>query len=222
MFCYNMVYDVFCWWFVCITNAGQSERAVKAAKDGGMVVTLVIGIGPITPPAFSFVLTSLVLFWRSWSLTWRVGRWSQLLTPTANSHFLTLSRRFPISRPPELPGRSWCIPSHKVQKQSVQWLIPLWTPCFSFLQKFRVWFGTVFSVCCNVFSLQYWCDLETIMLFIWLFILYYARSIVTRVVYSLESDILSPTKKFTPHQYFRHKLLKLLRMDLAVRRMLDR
>ncbi|GMN42500.1 hypothetical protein TIFTF001_011699 [Ficus carica] len=45
---FDVVYDA----------VGQSERAVKAAKDGGMVVTIVIGIGPITPPAFSFVLTS--------------------------------------------------------------------------------------------------------------------------------------------------------------------
>ena len=41
---------------MCITNAGQSERAVKAVKDGGLDVMIVVG--PVSPPAFTFVLIS--------------------------------------------------------------------------------------------------------------------------------------------------------------------
>ncbi|EXC20278.1 Quinone oxidoreductase-like protein [Morus notabilis] len=43
---FDVVYDA----------VGQSERAVKAAKDGGKIVTIVVG--PVTPPAFTFVLNS--------------------------------------------------------------------------------------------------------------------------------------------------------------------
>lgn len=36
-------------------KTGQSDKAVKAVKEEGRVVTI---FGPITPPAFMFVLTS--------------------------------------------------------------------------------------------------------------------------------------------------------------------
>ena len=36
---------------------GQHDRAVKAVKEGGRVVIIIIG-PPVPPPAFKFVLTS--------------------------------------------------------------------------------------------------------------------------------------------------------------------
>ncbi|BFG26872.1 hypothetical protein CerSpe_131460 [Prunus speciosa] len=52
---FDVVYDA----------VGGSDRAVKAVKKGGKVVTVA---GPITPPAF------MGLSWRNSILTWIVGR----------------------------------------------------------------------------------------------------------------------------------------------------
>ena len=58
---------------------GESERAVKAVKEGGKVVRIVVG--DVTPPAFFFTLTSSGEFLRKLNPYLESGKVKTVLDP---------------------------------------------------------------------------------------------------------------------------------------------
>ncbi|BBH00405.1 Oxidoreductase, zinc-binding dehydrogenase family protein [Prunus dulcis] len=98
---FDVVYDA----------VGQSDRAVKAVKENGKVVTI---FGSVTPPALTFVLTSTGTILEKLKPYLESGKVKPVLDPTSPYPFSKTIEAFAYLETSRATGRSLCIPSLKM------------------------------------------------------------------------------------------------------------
>jgi len=79
---YDVVYD----------TVGQTDKAVKAVKEGGKVVCAIVG--PVTPPAFIFVVTSTASILEKLKPYLESGKVKPVLDPTGPYPFSKVIEAF--------------------------------------------------------------------------------------------------------------------------------
>ena len=87
-------------------------------KDGGMVVTIVVG--PVSPPAFTFVLISTSSILEKLKPYSESGKVKPLIDLKRRFPFPNVVGAFSYLETSRASGKVVVIPCHKVKKQSVQ------------------------------------------------------------------------------------------------------